>query len=202
MSDDSWYAVYVSTSFVHLGLRQLLCIKNRVPSFALSTKHQTPVSLYMLVYGQKPSSSNLHPFGSLCWVYVSKQQSTGWKLSARGLHVFFLALVIGKGERLTWLLTSALAAFTRQSMPNLMRLIFLCRPAGYRRIHNLDLNLSSTSTEHRHHQFLIPWIRRRCSHMNILMSLSCLRNHYRPSRRSCRNCPTMMKTRLPKNSSS
>ncbi len=73
----SYYAVY---------------IKIRVPSSALTAKQKTPISPYLLVYGQKPSFSNLHPFGCLCWVYISKQQSTGWKLSARGLPCVFLGL--------------------------------------------------------------------------------------------------------------
>ena len=128
----SYYAVY---------------IKNRVPSSALSNKHQTPVSPYMLVYGQKPSFSNLHPFGCLCWVYVSKQQSTGWKLSARGLPCVFLGLGNWQGRKAFLALDLSTRRVHATVNAKFDETYFPCRPAGYRRIHNLDLDLSSTSTE-------------------------------------------------------
>jgi len=128
----SYYAVY---------------IKNRVPSSALTAKHQTPVSPYLLVYGQKPSFSNLHPFGCLCWVYISKQQSTGWKLSARGLPCVFLGLGNWQGRKAFLALDLSTRRVHATVNAKFDETYFPCRPEGYRRIHNLDLDLSAISHE-------------------------------------------------------
>jgi hypothetical protein len=128
----SYYAVY---------------IKNRVPSSALTAKHQTPVSPYLLVYGQKPSFSNLHPFGCLCWVYISKQQSTGWKLSARGLPCVFLGLGNWQGRKAFLALDLSTRRVHATVNAKFDETFFPCRPEGYRRIHNLDLDLSAISHE-------------------------------------------------------
>jgi hypothetical protein len=128
----SYYAVY---------------IKNRVPSSALSAKHQTPTSPYLLVFGQRPNFSTLHPFGCLCWVYVSKQQSPGWKLSARGLPCVFLGLGNWQGRKAFLALDLSTRRVHATITAKFDETYFPCRPAGYRRIHNLDLDLSSTSHE-------------------------------------------------------
>ena len=128
----SYYAVY---------------IKNRVPSSALSAKHQNPTSPYLLVFGQKPSFANLHPFGCLCWVYVSKQQSPGWKLSARGLPCVFLGLGNWQGRKAFLALDLSTRRVHATITAKFDETYFPCRPSGYRRIQNLDLDLSSISHE-------------------------------------------------------
>jgi hypothetical protein len=128
----SYYAVY---------------IKNRVPSPVLSSRHQTPTSPYMLVFGTKPSFSNLHPFGCLCWIYVFKHQSPGWKLSARGLPCVFLGLGDWQGRKAFLALDLSTRRVHATVTAKFDETYFPCRPAGYRRIHNLDLDLSSTDHE-------------------------------------------------------
>ena len=74
-------------------------IKNRIPSTVLTARHDRPTSPYMLIFGTKPSLSNLHPFGCLCWIYVHKQQSMNWKLSVRGLPCVFIGLGDWQGRK-------------------------------------------------------------------------------------------------------
>jgi hypothetical protein len=122
-------------------------IKNRVPSTVLSQRYNEPTSPFMLVFGTKPSLTNLHPFGCLCWIYVTKQQSPSWKLSARGLPCVFLGLGDWQGRKAFLALNLRTKRVHATVTAKFDETYFPCRPAGYRRVHNLDLDLSSTQVE-------------------------------------------------------
>ena len=122
-------------------------IKNRIPSTVLSQRYNEPTSPFMLVFGTTPSLTNLHPFGCLCWIYVSKPQSPSWKLSARGLPCVFLGFGDWQGRKAFLALDLRTKRVHATVTAKFDETYFPCRPAGYRRINNLDLDLSSTHFE-------------------------------------------------------
>ena len=122
-------------------------IKNRCFSSILTDRFQRPMSPYMAVFGNKPSINNLHPFGCLCWIYLPKHRSVSWKLSARGIPCVFLGLGDWQGRKSFLALDLSTRRVHASVTAKFDETYFPCRPANYRRVKNLDLDLSSTHHE-------------------------------------------------------
>ena len=122
-------------------------IENRLFSEALSKRKGYNTSPFQELYGEPASFQNCYPFGCAAYYYLGKRQNPGWKRQARGIPSIFVGLGNWQGKK-AFLLYNPLEQITIASVnvkfdPS----YFPCRPRGYRRILDWDMDTQSTHFE-------------------------------------------------------
>ena len=122
-------------------------IENRLYSAALSHRQGYNTSPYQELYNEPASFQNWYPFGCAAYYYLGKRQNPGWKRQARGITSLCVGLGNWQGKK-AFLLYNPLEHTTIASVNvKFDSSFFPCRPRGYRRIVNWDMDTQSTHFE-------------------------------------------------------